>query len=248
MKPYGSHRRGFTLIELLVVMAIVAILAALLLPALGRAKEQARRVQCVSNLKQVSLAIKLFALEQEGYYPWHIVPGEGGTYGPFAGESWRNLISVSNDLSTPKVLVCPSDTATKTAIIDWSDGPAGLANSANRGQAISYFLALDGYEQLPPTMIVGDRHILGGAPSRCSSVADLPGVPCILLAAGDRSVRWGPGTHGNLGVVALSDGSAHVIRDVALREAVTEAYLRLVAGEVVTSTGKRPNNHILLPR
>jgi len=248
MKPIASRRRGFTLIELLVVIAIIALLAAILLPALARAKEKARRIQCVSNVKQVALAIKLFAVEQDGLYPWHIPPSEGGTYGPLAADSWRNFSAVSNDLNTPKILVCPSDTGTKKTVINWSDDPDGLANPANRGQAISYFLSLDGYEQLPPTMIVGDRHVLGGAAAFCSSVADLPGVPCRLLAAGDLSVRWGSATHGSLGIFSLSDGSAHITRDPELREAVTEAYYRLISGEVRTSAGKRPNNHILLPR
>jgi hypothetical protein len=133
-------------------------------------------------------------------------------------------------------------------VIDWTDGPDGFVNVANRGKALSYFLALDGYEQLPPTMIAGDRHIQGGAAAYCSSVADLPGVPCVLLAAGDLSVHWGSGTHGNLGVFVLSDGSAQITRDRELRDAVAEAYYRLISGEVHTAAGKRPNNHILLPR
>ena len=69
LSPDRQRRHAFTLIELLVVIAIIAILAALLLPALARAKESARSVQCLNHLRQLSLATRLYAEENDDLFP-----------------------------------------------------------------------------------------------------------------------------------------------------------------------------------
>ncbi len=111
--PRTIHKAGFTLIELLVVISIIAVIVAILLPALGKAKEAALNMQCLSNLRQIGLATASYYTDFDGVLPppcerWYNDPLLPAGAGSGRGLNWAGLLSALDRLPL-EMFTCPQD-------------------------------------------------------------------------------------------------------------------------------------------
>ena len=189
--PGESSLNAMTLIEVLMIIAVLMLLAVFLLPRMARpdVHRRVRGAACINNLKQIGLSFRQWALDNDDHFPVEVSTAMGGTHEFVATpEVFRHFQVLSNELTRPRVLVCPMDENRSTA----ADFSTGLANSN-----LSYFACVSATNKNPTVFLSGDRNLTNGAllPNR------------ILELKTNSAVGWTDEIHKRQGYVGLGDGS-----------------------------------------
>jgi prepilin-type N-terminal cleavage/methylation domain-containing protein/prepilin-type processing-associated H-X9-DG protein len=220
--------RAFTLLELLCTIAIIAILAALLLPVLERGQRAARRVSCSSNLKQIGLAFHAWAHEHDSLFPMQVSTNFAGTLefaratalNPDLSFTFRHFQALSNELAVARVLHCPADK---------QGAPANDFVSLDNGK-VSYWINPGAALGQPNSPIAGDRNVRTSGRNAWAF---------IQFSAGDR-VDFNAELHGSRGNVLFGDGHVDLLDGAGLRNALAsgtnsgDVTLSLPAVEIAT--------------
>jgi prepilin-type N-terminal cleavage/methylation domain-containing protein/prepilin-type processing-associated H-X9-DG protein len=243
MNNMPEQKRAFTLIELLVVLAVVAMLAASLLPALALARPKVLRLTCSNNLKQVGLAFRIWAISHNGNMPTQVSYNMGGDaddvgfrvlaatqkVSPNAGSRGVSMmfLSMSNELNTPKVLYCPAEyeSSYRHAATSFSGvGAPGTVTYTN-DMNVSYFIGVDAQETYPRMFLTGDHNVGGNAntPTVPYLAAPSTGLPFVYLGT-NFTVNQGPAfmdtMHAKQGNVGMADGSVEYFSRTELQDAL----------------------------
>ena len=209
MNPRGTIKikaGGFTALEMIVVLAAVVLLAVLLLPTLARPMQRSARVSCVSNLKQIGLAARMWSNDHDDTFPWKVSTATNGTLELVNGPSVSpHFLIMSNEMNTPKILACPTD-AKRTKVMLFSELD---------DKHLSYFVGLDADEANYRTILSGDRNLTGGV--RVTNT--------VYQFTSNSVAGFTKDLHNQQGNFALGDGSAHQVTRGMLGNQINSALL-----------------------
>jgi hypothetical protein len=204
MKPRFANQtnRALMLVEVFVVVAVLAVVAAILLPALAASRRKSARIGCVQMLKEMGLAYRIWGGDNGDKYAMGISVTNGGAMELIATGNMMVCFQVmSNELSTPRTLHCPEDSEHFAA-----NSFAELASSN-----ISYFINIDATEAYPQMLLSGDDNF------------EINGVPVksgLLEFSTNTPISWTAARHKFIGNLAIADGSVQQVTQSGLRSSI----------------------------
>ena len=211
--------KGFGRTDLVTALAVCGVLGTLILAALADPRSRSDRMICANNLRQIGIALQVWGNDHDDLTPWNVDLAKGGTrLHPLSGNTWLHFAWLSNELSSARLLLCPSDTG--VAAEDFSGDPKhGYLHPNFANRATSYFLnahPLDASSRAGDETLVGDRNVtpLTPNPTGCSilfGVSTINGCPSFAT--------WGTNMHSREGNLLMFDGRVEQANPQRLRAA-----------------------------
>ncbi|MEO8428080.1 MAG: type II secretion system protein [Verrucomicrobiota bacterium] len=188
---------------------MIALLFTLLVPALVKSKAKSNRIQCTSYLKQIGVSFRLFSTDNQDKYPMSYFTNSNAWPLNSAGTNFvaHYFQSMSNELVSPIILVCPSDKRKRAA---------SFSNLTDEN--ISYFLGLDADESIPEGLLVGDRNV---------TMDGKPVQPGIVRFNTTDQIGFSAIMHNRVGNVALGDGSVQNLTAQRFQQQIQRSTNRL---------------------
>lgn len=194
--------KGFTLTDLLIIIAIVGFLLWVLLPKTTGNRVKATSITCTNNLKQIGIAHSIWAIDHQNKFPTELPVAYGGVMeAAVTGGVARVFQAMSKELTTPRILFCPTDkirlkatTFDATKPINPATGTIPFLGNSN----VSYFVGLDATTNKPSAFLAGDDNMqIGGASPQSSVLSLMSNTP----------VGWNKTRHEKMGTIGLVDTS-----------------------------------------
>ena len=187
--PRTEPVSAFSRIDLLLTIASVLLVLLVFLPAFAVARFRSSRLGCTNNLKEIGLAFRTFAIDNEDLFPMHVSATNDGSLELVAsGRVFPHFLVMSNELSYPMKLVCPWDNARTRA----TSFARGLADTN-----LSYFINVDAVETNGASLLCGDRNLITKAS---------PGSRFVCLSS-TLVIGWTRELHRKRGNLCFADGS-----------------------------------------
>ena len=179
----------------------------LVIPALSHAKARSIRICCVNSLKQTGLAFTVWSGDNQGNFPMALAGTNGGTMEFTTGtNAFRHFQAMSNELSTTRVILCPSEPPEFRVATNFTD----ISNSN-----ISYFVGIDANKTNVQMILAGDRNIMNGTALKNG----------LLELTTNQPTGWTAEMHNKVGNVVMSDSSVQMVSISGVRDLVANTGL-----------------------
>jgi prepilin-type processing-associated H-X9-DG protein len=213
----GNARLGFTRLDLL-ILAVLAVVAAVLLPLMARPKHHPPGQRCFNNLRQVGLAYQQWANDNDNKFPAQVPVADGGARELVqSGFAYASYLVMSNELNTPKLLICPEDPNPRRVVATVftrpeTDAP-GYGIPFTNDSNVSYFVGVDANVARPARFLSGDANLL---------INDSTCGPGLVPLWTNSRVSWQKDMHLQKANIGFGDGSVQSFKSRKLQETLVK--------------------------